>query len=179
MTDERDEQHQGAPTPLAQAPTWTNPYIGMVALATAVIKRWGAEGEAVISDAFFDLGLRTGAYMREQRVTSEQPGAQEWGRLTEKLLDLTGITDHTVVEDTPDRFTIMVRSCPYVAAYRALGSPSYICRIPTLWDRGCIAALNPRLTLTQPKTLMQDDSHCLYVIEQHLEPQVDTRRAEH
>lgn len=171
MTDET--------TTLAQAPTWTNPYIGMAALASAVIDRWGAEGEAVVSEAFFKLGLRTGAAMRDAGVTSPKPDAREWGRLTEKLLDLTGITDHSTVEDTPGRYTIEVHSCPYVAAYREMGAPSYICRIPSLWDRGCIATLNPRLTLRQPATLMQDDPHCLYVIQEHPTPQVDDRRAEH
>jgi hypothetical protein len=150
---------------LLAAPDWTNPNVGMIALISGVINAFGDEGRSVAKGSLFKLGLKTGEYMIDKGLVSRGASPTEWGRFTLQLMDLTGFHDYEEVESTERRYQFKVTRYPYLDAFRYLDAPADACDIPGDWDRGCLATINPRIEMTQPKCFWQDDPFCLWSYE--------------
>jgi hypothetical protein len=79
-----------------------------------------------------------------------------------------GLQDFAIVEATRQRLVMKVTRCRYAELWREHGRTDIgyqiHCRCDAAWwDR---PAWNPRVRFEQPKTLMQDADHCLFI--QHL-----------
>jgi hypothetical protein len=150
---------------VTQAPDWTNPNIGMVALITASWHAYGEEGLTVSKKGLFKLGLRTGQYMLDEGLVPKDCTATEWGRFTLDLMDLTGFHHYEELEATPERYQFRVTKYPYLEPYRYLDAPRDICDIPGFWDRGCLATINPRIRMSKPRCFNWGDTECRWVYE--------------
>ena len=126
MTNKQEEGN------VVHSPQWTNPYIGMCALISAAVNSFGKEGERVMIEALRNLGLKTGEYMIREGLVLKDSSVETWGKLTEQLLDLTGITNHECIESSPDRYSIKVKGCVYPEPYAYLKAPHNICNLKSL-----------------------------------------------
>jgi hypothetical protein len=150
---------------VTEAPDWTNPNIGMVALICGAYHAYGEEGLLVSKRALYRLGIRTGRYMIEQGLVPSDCTPTEWGRFTLDLMDLTGFYRHEEVEASPTRYEFRVTEYPYLEPYRYLDAPRDICDIPGYWDRGCLATINPRILMSKPACFWWGDGECRWVYE--------------
>lgn len=153
--------------PIATAPTWTNPLVGMFALVGAVAQHYGRESLPIMSGGLRTLGRRTGQAMLEAGLIRQGCSPTEWGRFTHQLMDLTGMYVYEEIVSTPEVYEFVVPSgaWPYHEPVAYLGAPPEACDISADWDRGCLDTVSPRILMTQPKCSGRGDEHCLWRYE--------------
>jgi len=149
---------------VVSAPTWTNPYIGICTMIAASVNAYGIDALNVLSQAFIDLGKKTGQYMIDQGLVKPNVSIRDWGKMTIDLLDLTGIYDHEVIREDDDNFVIKVHDCGYQEPFRHISAPEDICQVPIQWDNGCLLTINPDIRLEITQCAYKGDAHCLYHI---------------
>lgn len=148
--------------PVATAPTWTNPLVGMFSLMASTYAEYGADSLKTMRAGLRRLGHRTGTAMLEARLVQQGCTPTEWGRFTHQLMDLTGMYDYDEVLATPDayEFTVPRAAWPYHEPVAYLGAPPEACDISAEWDRGCLDTVNPQIVMTQPECSGRGDSVC-------------------
>lgn len=153
--------------PVATAPTWTNPNVGMIALIAATYTAFGPESVEVLRAGMRRLGRKTGQAMLDQGLVSLDCSPTEWGRFTHQLMDLTGMYDYEEVTVSDDVYEFMVPSSawPYHEPQHYLDGPPEVCDIPADWDRGCLEIVNSRISMTQPTCSARGDDACLWRYE--------------
>ena len=166
MSDSPVTKHLGG-MPVASAPTWTNPNVGMIALIAATYAACGEGSLQALRDGMRKLGRRTGQAMLEHGLVSKDCSPIEWGRFTHQLMELTGFYDYHEVTATDSlyEFQVPAASWPYHEPMRYLDAPPEVCDIPADWDRGCLETVNPRIRMTQPKCSARGDDCCLWRYE--------------
>ncbi len=153
--------------PVATAPTWTNPNVGMIALIAAAHTAYGPDALPALRAGMHRLGLRTGRAMIEAGLVSDGCSPTEWGRFTHQLMDLTGmyVYEELTVSDEVYEFAVPSEAWPYHEPMRYLDAPPEICDIPADWDRGCLATVSPAILMTQPECSARGDARCLWRYE--------------
>jgi hypothetical protein len=153
--------------PVATAPTWTNPLVGMFALIGAVTVEFGTPAIPVMREGLRKLGRRTGHAMLEANLIAEGCTPTEWGRFTHQLMDLTGMYVYEEITDTPDlyEFAVPTEAWPYHAPVAYLSAPPEACDMSADWDRGCLDVINPAIVMTQPECSGRGDARCLWRYE--------------
>jgi hypothetical protein len=162
----RSDQPLGG-MPVATAPTWTNPLVGMFALMGAVFQDFGQHSVPVMRTGLRNLGRRTGQAMLEANLIAENCTPTEWGRFTHQLMDLTGMYEYDELTSSPSLYEFVVPSAawPYHEPVRYLGAPPEACDISADWDRGCLDVINPRILMSQPECSGRGDDRCLWRYE--------------
>lgn len=153
--------------PVASAPEWTNPNVGMFALIAAAYNEYGEGSLEVLSDGMRHLGRRTGQDMLDQGLVGKDCSPTEWGRFTHQLMDLTGMYVYQEVIATDDvyEFVVPAEAWPYHAPLKYLNAPGAVCDICADWDRGCLDTVSPRIVMTQPECSGRGDSVCRWRYE--------------
>lgn len=153
--------------PIATAPTWTNPLVGMFALMGAAFQTYGPESIDVLRAGLRHLGRRTGEDMLAANLITQDCTPTEWGRFTHQLMDLTGMYDVEETNSTPDlyEFVVLSSAWPYHAPMSYLGAPPEACDMSADWDRGCLDVVNPDIRMTQPECSGRGDEQCLWRYE--------------
>jgi hypothetical protein len=152
----------GASTAVVDAPDWTNPQVGLFALISALINRYGDEATATIRRALFELGVRAGEYLIENGAVERDCTPREWSGIAHELLDVTGFYRHEDVTSTELVHEIRVPDYPYLEPFRYFESPLNILDIAAEWDRGCLRAVNPAIELTQVRCIWRGDADGLW-----------------
>ena len=94
--------------PIATAPTWTNPLVGMFALMGAVSRNYGDDSIPVMRSGLRTLGRRTGQAMLEANLIGAGCTPTEWGRFTHQLMDLTGMYVYQEIASTATMYEFVV-----------------------------------------------------------------------
>ncbi|MEV6927588.1 hypothetical protein AB0M46_24230 [Dactylosporangium sp. NPDC051485] len=153
--------------PIARAPEWTNPLVGMFALMAATYKAYGPESLPILSEGMKHLGRRTGEDMLAHELVPKDCTPTEWGRFTHQLMDLTGmyVYKEIIATDTVYEFTVPAEVWPYHRPVEYLGAPEQSCDISADWDRGCLETVSPRIVMTQPECAGRGDAVCRWRYE--------------
>jgi hypothetical protein len=163
MSKESPHQPLGG-LPVAAAPKWTNPNVGMLALIAATYQEYGEGSIAVLRAGMRRLGRRTGQYMLETHLVAAGCTPTEWGRFSHQLMELTGFYTYEEVEASENIYCFRVPSdaMPYHEPIAYLGAPPDACDILCDWDRGCLETINPRIRMTQPLCSVRGDEYCFW-----------------
>src|SRR5262245_19685874 len=126
-----DPASTGASRRVAEYPLYTNPHIRMCSVITATIRHFGRDGEQLLRTTYRRLGRRTGRYMLAVGVAAEGASVQEWGRVSEEIMEINGLGGYTRIDQGPEVHAVVVPGCArYTQAYRFLGAPAHLCAIP-------------------------------------------------
>jgi hypothetical protein len=145
-------------TTIANAPDWTNPQIGLYAIASAVCNRYGDEGRQIVEESLFGLGLRSGQFLIDEGVVRSGCTPAEWGEVAAQLADVTGFYDHDLVVVSEDCFELRLTRYPYIEPFTVFDAPRDIVEIAAAWDRGCLATINSGLRLTLPSCIWRGNA---------------------
>ncbi|MBB3043102.1 hypothetical protein [Nocardioides soli] len=153
--------------PVAAAPTWTNPQVGMFALIASTYNQYGPESLPVLTEGFKHLGRRTGEDMLAHNLVGRDCSPTEWGRFTHQLMDLTGmyVYEEIIATDEVYEFVVPAKVWPYHEPFEYLKAPSEACDICADWDRGCLETVSPRIVMTQPECSGRGDDVCRWRYE--------------
>ena len=69
-------------------------------------------------------------------------------------LEMTELSDQQI--------DLKVTACPWIDTFRAKGAKEDICHHVTKMDEGIAQAVDPDLSMSVPKCMMQGDDHCIY-----------------
>jgi hypothetical protein len=144
-------------TTVANAPDWTNPQVGLYAIASTVCNTYGDDGRQVVEDSLYALGLRSGQFLIEEGVIPAGCTPAEWGGIAAQLADISGFYDHESVALSDARFELRLTHYPYIEPFTLFAAPTDIIEIGAAWERGCLAAINPGLRLTVPQCIWRGD----------------------
>lgn len=67
-----------------------------------------------------------------------------------------------LVEVTDRLIDVKVTACPWIDTFRSRGANEDICHWVTKIDEGIAQAVDPSLSMSVPKCMMQGDDHCIY-----------------
>jgi hypothetical protein len=67
-----------------------------------------------------------------------------------------------IAEVTDRLIDLKVTACPWIDTFRAKGAKDDICHWVTKIDEGIAQAVDPSLSMSVPKCMMQGDDHCIY-----------------
>ncbi|MFX1561382.1 MAG: L-2-amino-thiazoline-4-carboxylic acid hydrolase [Promethearchaeota archaeon] len=67
-----------------------------------------------------------------------------------------------IAELNVDQIDLKVTACPWIDTFRAKGANEDICHWVTKIDEGIAQAVDPELSMTVPKCMMQGDDYCIY-----------------
>lgn len=153
--------------PIATAPEWTNPLVGMFALMAATYNEYGPDSLKVMSEGMKRLGRRTGEAMLAHNLVPKNCTPTEWGRFTHQLMDLTGmyVYEEVIATDDVYEFTVPAEAWPYHRPVKYLNAPAEACDISADWDRGCLETISPRIVMTQPECSGRGDPVCRWRYE--------------
>ncbi len=152
-------------TTIANAPDWTNPQIGLYAIASAVCNTYGDDGRQVVEDSLYALGLRSGQFLIDEGVIPSGCTPAQWGEVAAQLANVTGFYDHESVAVSEDCFELRLTRYPYIEPFSVFAAPNDIIEIGAAWDRGCLQANNSRLRLTVPHCIWRGDDVGILRIE--------------
>jgi hypothetical protein len=142
--------------PVAEAPDWTNPLVGLLAIVSALSGRWPGRGELEVKAALEQLGALAGQYLLEHQVVGKGCGAEEWLTHADRLWELAGFYQRRSEAQRADSVVVVLEHQPYLEPLRFFDAPADIFDLITSWDRGCLSVVSPGLELTWEQCAWRD-----------------------
>jgi hypothetical protein len=135
----------------------------MCAIISGALGNW-SNGEETVRRAYRELGHRTGASMISSGVVAAGAGIEEYGAVSEQIMDTCGLEGWTRLETADTHHTVVPGCARYVDVFGQIGAPPQLCAIPFEWDNGCLDVINANLEIQPERCAYAGSTECHYVI---------------
>jgi hypothetical protein len=142
--------------PVEEAPDWTNPLVGLLAIVSAIDARWGEEGEAEVRTALGALGVLAGRYLLANRVVPEHCTPADWLTFADGLWEVAGFYHRRMEVHSADEASIVLDDHPYLEPLTFFKAPANLFDAISDWDRGCLSVVSSGVKMTWEECAWRD-----------------------
>jgi hypothetical protein len=134
-------------TAIVDAPVWTNPYAGLLAILGRCLGRLSPSPADELRAAMHTLGVYTGQQLMAAGAVGADDGAGGVARVYAAIQVLSGYSAVQVRDGEHDSAVVEMTD-PFAPVTRTFGQAAAVFDIATAWHRAWISTVNPSLELS-------------------------------
>lgn len=132
---------------VADAPAWTNPFAGLLAVCSRSLERLYPSPRGPLEKSLTALGTITGHYLRDHDLTGNSAGPHEIARLAAGIAVASGYG--SVRLDTGDPRAVVLRhDDPFGPVLETFGPAQEVRELTSVWDDAWVNTVAPSLTVS-------------------------------